>query len=241
MWSTGEIVQGDSGSTVAAKLDAEFLRIQADEQEMWNKFGTLTYTDQTTVFDKEQDNLIVSPWTLWAALDPIVLAQDGIKEVTKYLSEQVFDGTFWIRSSVMIEYSGSYVPIDDLFDGSLVTKSHIVSMKGDILDLSILRDGSAQFAVEYTPVNDNDAVTKKYTDDIVSTVAEKAATGYHEYDPSAQGDTTFQINTTDKNFIVYLNGVLQRKAKFQDNGTNIVFLDPLSENDEVTITILGGK
>ena len=239
MWSNNEIQQGDSGSAVSNALDAEFARIQQAENVVALKFADLKYTDQTTVMDKTQDKLIVSPWTLWSILDVMKDEVTDVKKVTDHLTEEFFDGEFWIRTDVMFEYSGAYVPIDDLRPANFITKVHLDEY-GTILDGKyLLADGTASMPTGYVPVNPLDIATKGYVDAVADGVITNAKTEYIEYPPSKLGDTVFSAPLNGKNFVVYLNGVLWRRAKYGFTTSTITFLSPLDEDDEVTVTILG--
>ena len=239
MWNNGEIQQGDSGLVVSNALDAEFARIQQAEAAIALQFGDLQYTDQTTVLDKTQDKLIVSPWTLWSVLDPMVLETTKIKTVTDHLTEEFFDGEFWIRTDVMFEYSGGYVPISSLKDGNFLTKVHLDEFELLFDNKYLPIDGSAGLPTGYVPTAPLDIATKGYVDALAESVATGAKTEYIEYPPSKLGDTTFSAPLDGKNFIVYLNGILWRQAKYGFTASTITFLTPLEEDDEVTVAILG--
>ena len=240
MWKSNEILQGDSGLVVSNKLDAEFQRIQTVEEATAVKFDGLAYTDQTTVMDKTKDKLIVSPWTLWGILDPIIDDIDKIEKVTDHFEEILFDGSFWIRSDVLLEYGGGgFTPYDTLGDGFYLTKAHGIEILDKIDAKYLSADGSESMPTDYEPIADQDIATKVYVDYNIQALEEKTQTSYIEFPPALIGDTKFLVQLGNRNFVVFLNGILWRKIKFAYDQTSITFHTPLSADDEVTILILG--
>ena len=240
MWKANEILQGDSGLVVSNKLDGEFQRIQTTEEATVARFDDLVYTDQTTVMDKTKNKLIVSPWTLWGVLDPIINDINNIEKVTDHFEEMLFDGTFWIRSDVLLEYSGGgFTPYDTLGNGFYLTKAHGVQMLEKMDEKYLPADGSKSMPTDYEPIADQDIATKVYVDYNIQKLKEEVKTSYIEFPPALIGDTKFLVQLGNRNFVVFLNGILWRKIKFAYDQTSITFHTPLSADDEVTILILG--
>jgi len=239
MWKSNEIVQGDSGLVVSNKLDAEFQRIQTEEARVDALFQTLDYADQTDMLDKAEEKKIVSPKGMWFVLDPLVNRFNTVEEVTSHLSQETFNGVSWIKTDVLIEYTGSYVPLSRLSDGNFITKSHIMSLEAGILGEALLKDGSTPLPVGYVPPLPESVVNKGYVDAHVLTLTKKSKMEYIEFPGASNGDTVFAADLDGKVFVVYLNGVLQRRVKYSALADKIRFNDPLEANDEVTIHITG--
>ena len=241
MWQGNEIKQNDSGLVVSNKLDDEFARIQNVEQGFSNKFANLVYTDQITVADKTKDKLIVSPWTMWFILDPLFLRVDDVEKVTSHISEQFFDGKFWLRSDVPIEFFGTVDTIENTDDTFYITAGQVRSLEATYDNKYLMQDGSTPLLSGYVPVDNLDVVTKEYADSLVLDLAAKVMDHYVEFPPSAQNDTVFTVAIGLNNFIVYLNGVLQRRVKYSFTSSSVTFHAPLDKDDEVTIYVGGGK
>lgn len=239
MWLAGEIKQGDSGQTVSNKLDAEFIRLQANEVDVADKLAGLEYADEITVFDRTKTSLIVSPYTFWVALDPTTVKVEQSKTITDHFSNQLFDGISWMRSDVSLEYSGTFIPLEDLGEGFFLTKAHYREFYEDLEAEFVKQDGTTTMAVGYEPTLELDVVTKTYNDTLFIEMLTRAKTSYIEFDPSSDGDTAFGASLTGVNFLVFLNGVMQRRNKYSYSESGIVFNKALSANDEVTIVILG--
>jgi len=239
MWQNGEINQGDSGSVVAGKLDAEFARIQLKDDAQDTALGELKYADIITVGDPSQAKLIVSPYTMWHVLTPYVDDQTEVKKVVDHLSEELFDGRIWIRSDVMFEYRGTYISLQDLDDGYMITKAHITELEGILDDKYILADGSVTMPTGYAPTDPLSIATKEYVDNTVNEAVQGLDGAYVEHPPATAGDTAFAAPINGRPFVVYLNGVLQRRAKYSYNDSGITFSAGLDTDDEVTITVLG--
>jgi len=239
MWKSNEIVQGDSGLVVSNKLDAEFQRIQTEETRVDALFGTLDYASEVDVVNKAEEKKIVNPKVMWSVLDPLVNRFNIVEEVTSHLSQETFNGVSWIKTDVLIEYTGSYVPLSTLSDGHFITKAHIISLEAGILNEALLRDGSTPLPVGYVPPLPESVVNKGYVDSHVFTLTNKAKMEYIEFPGASNGDTAFAADLDGKVFVVYLNGVLQRRVKYSTLADKIRFNDPLEANDEVTIHITG--
>ena len=240
MWQPKEISQGESGASVSGKLDGEFQRIQTVEEATAAKFDDLLYTDQTTVMDRTMNKLIVSPWTLWSVLDSVIGDINKIERVTDHFTETLFDGSTWIRSDVYLEYSGGgFKPFANLGDGFYLTKAHGAEIL-TMMDAKYLSaDGSESMPNTYEPKNDQDIATKVYVDNKIQKLEEEVQTSYIEFPPANLGDTKILVQLGNRNFVVYLNGILWRRAKYAYDHTSITFHAPLSADDEVTILILG--
>lgn len=241
MWSSGEIKQGDSGIVVSNKLDSEFQRIQDKEASTDNTLATLAYTDLTTINDTSEAELIVSPWTFWSILAPLTGRVDTVEKVSGHLTEQYFDGTFWIRSDVYVEYSGAYTSYKDLGPGYFMTRAHLDEYEQTLQGEFIATNGSNAMQSGYTPTEDDHVSTKKYVDAKVSAFDAIIDSSYTEYPASAAGDTAFSAPLNGKNFVVYKNGVLQRRAKYSYSGSGFTFVTPLDDKDEITLLIVGGQ
>jgi len=239
MWRQGEIQQGDSGKTVSDKLDAEFMRLQSLDNEYDNKIKELKYTTLTTVKDRTIDKEIVSPYTLWSLLDPINTDIDNIKKVTDSSTSMLFDGRFWIRTTAMYEYTGAHIDLVDLAPGYMITKAHLVAYISDEIKNYIRLDGTVQMWAGYVPVDDHDVATKEYVDETVSIATENAKSEYVEFPPAVFGDKVFAANIGSNHFAVYVNGILTRRIKYAFDARSITFHDPLEDDDEVTIIIMG--
>ena len=240
MWAAGEIKQGDSGLVVSNKLDSEFARIQQDEIAVWGEFANLVHADLITINDRAADRLIVNPWAMWSILDPMQVGMSSIEKVTDHLSEQFFDGIFWLRSDVMVEYVGSYITYSDLKPGNFLTKQHMLSYKSDVLDGEYLAvDGTIHLAAGYVPSSNQSIATKKYIDDEILDIKIDYAGDYLEFPAAAQSQVFFSAPLGTKKFSVFLNGVLQRRVKYGMATDGITFNSPLDAGDEVTIIILG--
>jgi len=240
MWQSSEIKQGDSGLVVSNKLDAEFQRIQTEEQRVDAVLVTLDYTDTVTVMDQSEDHKIVSPYTLWYVLKPLLTRFVGIEEVTDHLHEELFDGTVWIRTDVMLEYTGPYELYDDLRDGVLVTKSHLDQLKARIDGHYMALDGSTALPDGYVPVDYYNIATKGYVDDSVAILEGKYSTQYIEFPALIiDGQQLFTSTIGIKNIAVYVNGILWRSSKYSRDAFGITFTTPLTTGDEVTILVLG--
>jgi len=239
MWQPGEIVQGDSGQAVSNKLDAEFTRIQTREGNVDTQLAGYVYTDETTIFNKSLNAHIVTPYTFWYALDPELVKVEASKLITDNLEKKLFDGTFWLRSGVMFEYSGSYKPLATLNDGYLMTKAHLAEFSEGLQDLFIMQDGSKQMSTGYVPATPLDVATKEYVDALATQYDTRLDSHYIEYPASELGDSTFTAPIGTKPFIVFLNGVMQRRTKFSYNADGFTFGTPLDNGDEVTIMIVG--
>ena len=241
MWGPNEIVQGDSGLVVSNKLDAEFARIQNNEAIVDARLDGLVYTTPITILDKTEDSEIVSPYTMWGVLDPQIARITAIETWGQYLSQTSFDGTFWIRSSVMFEYTGTYVQYDDLDIGNLITKEHLEQRAPEFLESAIWRDGTYDMDAGYVPVNEQSVATKAYVDEGLDDINTRARPLYKEYATSQSGDSVFNASLAGVEFAVYKNGFLQRRSKYTYNNTSFTFNDVLDEGDEITLIILGAS
>lgn len=239
MWLVGEIKQGDSGQTVSNKLDAEFTRIQDYEQTVSETLAGLMYADEVTIFDRTKTELIVSPYTFWVGLDPTIVKVDQSKTITDHFSNQLFDGIPWMRMDVNMEYGGTYIPLADLGNGFYLTKAHYSEFYENLESEFLKQDGTTTLAVNYLPTDDLHVATKEYVDNEVSDAASEASTSYIEFPASQAGDKSFGAALGTYNFLVYLNGVMQRRIKYSYNPSGINFIEPLEHGDEVTIVILG--
>ena len=239
MWQPGEIVQGDSGQVVSNKLDSEFARIQTWQGNVDTTLSTFTYTDDTTIFNKSINNQIVSPYTYWLALNPELVKVEASKLITDHIENKLFDSIFWLRSDVMFEYSGAYRPLASIGDGYMVTKAHLAEFNTGLEDLFIMQDGSKQMATGYEPSTALDVATKKYVDALATQYDDRLDSHYTEYPVSSLGDKTFTAPIGTKPFIIFLNGVMQRRIKFSYNEDGFTFGTPLDDGDEVTIMIVG--
>lgn len=241
MWQNNEIKEGDSGRVVSNKLDAEFARIQTVETEYYNKFINLRYTDTTTVMDKEKDNLIVSPHTMWYALNPLIYDMRDIKKITDHMTETIFDGVFWIRTDVPIEYVGTPYTFENMRDGQYVRKADLSGYAMSLKNSFISTDGTNAMDQSYTPISEKSVATKEYVDAKASNIKSMTVSQYIEYPPAEYGDVEFNASIGTKNFMVFINGVLQRRDKYSYDAEKIVFTSGLDAGDEVTIFIAGGE
>jgi len=241
MWNSKEIKQGDSGLVVSNKLDAEFQRIHTEEDRVDALLNKLEYTDKTTINDKSEDRKIVSPYTMWYILDPMISTVQNIKLSTDHFSETEFDSVFWIRTDVLIEYSGAYVNLDKLSDGSFVTLAHLGEFETNIKDETLAADGSTLLPGKYEPVEPQSIATKSYVDSEVASATANIASEVIEFPPSEDGDTLFSYSLGSNSILVYVNGVLQRATKYGRDQFSVTFIKPLSRDDEVTIAKLGDK
>ena len=239
MWSANEIVQGDSGLVVSNKLDAEFQRIQTKNQEVDTRLADLVYTNLTTMWDAGADKLIVSPYTFWNIINPLKARVVDIEKTNKHFREEMFDGTFWLRTDVMMEYSGPYIPYRFLADGYFITRSHLDEQLFLIEDMYMPIDGSESLPNNYVPTQDYSIATKIYVDESIADARKAAGSDYIEFPRLTVGNTRFDADIGSKNFIVYLNGIMQRRIKFAFDQVSITFHTPLDIGDEVTIAILG--
>lgn len=239
MWLVGEIVQGDSGQTVSNKLDAEFTRIQTQEVSVEEKLDTLEYADDVTIFDRTKTELLVSPYLFWLGLDATIVKVDQSKTITDHFSNQLFDGIPWMRVDVNMEYNGSFIPLADLGNGFYLTKAHYTEFYQNLEETFLKQDGSTMLTTGYYPEEGLSVASKAYVDDREAAIIGTTKTSYIEYPASQAGDTSFGAALLNYNFVVYLNGVLQRRIKYSYNISGIVFTEPLAESDEVTIVILG--
>jgi len=241
MWNSNEIKQGDSGLVVSNKLDAEFQRSHAEESRVANRLLDLEYTDKITVLDKIEDKKIVSPYTMWFAMEPVISDVDLIKDVTQHLSERVFTGGFWIQTDALVEYTGPYVPVDRLNPGTLVSRAHIDELESELLLKAVLVDGSVDMSNGYVPSRKLSVATKDYVDTRVASAVANMDSEVFEFPSSSDGDTVFSVHLGTNDILVYVNGVLQRSTKYGRDQFKVTFIKPLSENDEVTIARLGDK
>lgn len=239
MWGAGSIVQGDSGLVVSQKLDAEFARIQNNEAIIDGRLNQLVYTDDVSILDKTEAYKIVSPYTMWSALDPAFLRLDDVEDITGYFTETIFDGKFWLRTSGLVEYTGAYVPYDNLADGYFLTKAHVKYYADVALQKSILKDGSTEMDNGYIPLSEQAVATKKYADDKFNVLANAPKPQHIEYAASLAGDYIFNAPLDGVAFAVYKNGILQRKIAYTSTVSGIQFATPLDAGDEVSILILG--
>ena len=158
MWQGNEIKENDSGLVVSNKLDAEFARIQNEELRLGGKVDMLEYSDTNTVLDKSEDRLIVSPYTMWSVLTPMSADLDDINDVGKHFSEVFFDGKYWIRTDVPIEFIGVRASLDSMREGEYITKSNITEVDALYESRYLRQDGTTDLLGGYTPKNNTSMV-----------------------------------------------------------------------------------